>query len=48
MLLEERKNCCEKRRKTDIEKTTWRWQAKEKHSSQKFEAKKSVTQRYFY
>ena len=28
-------NCCQKRRKTDVEKTTWRWQAKEKHSSQK-------------
>ena len=39
------KSCCQKRRKTDIEKTTWRWQAKEKHSSQKFEAKQSVTQR---
>ena len=24
-------NCCQKRRKTDIEKTTWRSQAKEKH-----------------
>ena len=33
---------------TDIEKTTWRWQAKEKHSSRKFEAKQSVTQRNFY
>ena len=31
-----------------IEKTTWRWQAKEKHSSQKFEAKQSVTQRRLY
>ena len=40
-------NCCQKRRKTDIEKTTWRWQAKEKHSSQKFEAKQSVMQRHF-
>ena len=41
-------NCCQKRRKTDIEKTTWRWQAKEKHSSQKFEAEQAVTQSYFY
>ena len=29
-------------------KTTWRWQAKEKHSSQKFEVKQSVKQRQFY
>ena len=41
-------NCCQKRWKTDIEKTTWRWQAKEKHSNQKSEAKQSVTQRHFY
>ena len=33
---------------TDIEKTTWRWQAKEKHSSQKFAAKQSVMQRRIY
>ena len=25
-------NCCQMRRKTDIEERTWRWQAKEKHS----------------
>ena len=33
------------------QKTIWRWQAKEKHSSQKLEAKQSVTQRtqrHFY
>ena len=24
-------NCCQKRRKTDIEERSWRWQAKEKH-----------------
>ena len=49
MLLAEKKlqNCCQMRRKTDIEIATWRWQAKEKHSSQKFEAKQSVTQRHF-
>ena len=41
-------DCCQKRRKTDIDKTTWRWQAKQKHSSQKFEARQSVTQRHFY
>ena len=41
-------NCCQKRKKTDIEKTTWKWQAKEKLSSQKFEAKQSVMQRHFY
>ena len=36
-----------KRWKTDIVKTTWRWQAKEKHSSQNFGAKQSVRQRLF-
>ena len=41
-------NCCQKRKKTDVEKSTWRWQEKEKHSSQKFEAKQSVTRRRFY
>ena len=50
MLLAERKTSklLQKRRKTDIEKTTSRWQAKEKLSNQKFEAKQSVKQRYFY
>ena len=42
------KTAAKKHRKTDIEKTTWRWQAKENHSSQKFEAKQSVTQKHFY
>ena len=41
-------NCCQKRRKTDIEKTTWKWQAKENQSGQKIEAKHSVTQRHFH
>ena len=41
-------NCCQKRRKTDVEKTTWRLQAEQKHSSPKFEAKQSVRQRHFY
>ena len=41
-------NCFQNRRKTDTEKTTWRWQAKEKHSSQKIEAKQSVTKTHFY
>ena len=36
------------RRKTDNKKTTCRWQAKETHSRQKFEAKQTVTQRHFY
>ena len=40
--------CCQKRRKTDTEETTWKWQAKEKHSSQKFEARQSVKHRRFY
>ena len=50
MLLAEKnfQNCCQKRRKTDIEKTTWSWQAKEKLSSRKFEAKQSVTQKHFH
>ena len=50
MLLAERKlqNCCRMRRKTDIEKTSWRFQEIGKHYSQKFEAKQSVTQRHFY
>ena len=26
-------NCCQNRRKRHIEKLTWRWQVKEKHSS---------------
>ena len=41
-------NCCQKHRKTEIEKTTSRWRAEEKHSSQKMEAKQSVTERHFY
>ena len=41
-------NCCQKGRKTDVEKTAWRWEAKEKHSSQKIEAKQPVTHRQFY
>ena len=41
-------NCCQKPRKTDIKKTTWRWHAKGKHSSQNFEGKQSITQRRFY
>ena len=50
MLLAERKvsKLLLNRAKTDIEKTTWRWPAKEKHSSQNFEAKQSVTQRHFH
>ena len=30
-----------------LKRTSWRWQAKEEHSSKKFEAKQSATQRFF-
>ena len=41
-------NCCQKRKETDIEKTSWRWQAKEKQSSKSFEANQSLTHGHFH